>query len=188
MSFATAYATKKRNAKCMAKGGEVKDHAKGVHKQSIFSENPGVSSAGKMVRNSKDKDIDKHSRGMSGLAAKFKHQDVMEEQKSMPKPKLPMAEGGMVDEEDHDDMDMVGRIMQRYSRGGQVANDVGVSEADELPAEYDDLVLRDDLESHYDAEDSGDMDGDAAQDARDADVVARVLASRRKKDRMPRPA
>jgi hypothetical protein len=121
-----------------------------------------------------------------------------------------MAEGGEVNEKaeydpkedpmpkdneaaNMEDADMIARIMHKrkmYSEGGQVANDVGIAEADKEPAEYDDLVLRDDdmEDADYDGENSGDMKGDADQDARDADTIAKVMSSRKKKDRMPRPA
>lgn len=88
--------------------------------------------------------------------------------------------------------DMVMRVMKShknmYSKGGMVANDVGVAEADKLPAEYDDLVLRDELESSYDGENSGDHLGDEAEDHDRADMVSRIMKSRAKRDRMPRPA
>jgi hypothetical protein len=92
-----------------------------------------------------------------------------------------------------EDADMIARIMhkrQMYSKGGQVANDVGVAEADKLPAEYDDLVLRaDDMESaDYTAENSGDELGNEAMDERNQDVISKVLSSRKKKDHNPRPA
>lgn len=83
-------------------------------------------------------------------------------------------------------LDMVGKIMDRhYSSGGMVANDVGVAEADKLPAEYDDLVLRDDLE---DTSGPGNEIGDETLDQEDADVVSKIMNYRKKKDRMPRPA
>lgn len=82
-----------------------------------------------------------------------------------------------------DDDDMINRIMM--SRGGMVANDVGVAEADKLPAEYDDLVLRDDLEDNSSA---GNEHGNEALDHEDADIISRIMRSRSKKDRMPRPA
>lgn len=120
-----------------------------------------------------------------------------------------MADGGFVSKEEaeydpveqpmpkmneaaeHEDMDMIKRIMaQHFSKGGQVANDVGVAEADELPAEYDDLVLRDNdmSDADYTAANSGDEHGNAAMDERNDDLIARIMASRRKKDRLPRPA
>lgn len=92
-----------------------------------------------------------------------------------------------------EDADMIARIMHKrkmYSMGGQVANDVGVAEADKLPAEYDDLVLRDDdmEDADYTGANSGDEKGNAAMDERDSDVVSKIMSSRKKKDRMPRPA
>ncbi len=60
-----------------------------------------------------------------------------------------MAEGGEVGNADMQDADMIARIVHKrreYSEGGMVANDVGVAEADKLPAEYDELVLDDTLE------------------------------------------
>lgn len=85
--------------------------------------------------------------------------------------------------------DMVGKIMERrYSKGGMVANDVGVAEADRETDEYDDLVLRDDLDFEYDDKNSGDDLGSEAEDERRKDMVDRIMRSRAKKDRMPRPA
>lgn len=90
--------------------------------------------------------------------------------------------------------DMVGRIMKKrmlamggecYSRGGVVANE-DHGHADALPNEFDDLVLDDHLESHYDADNAGDHLGDAAQDHRDEDMVSKIMKSRAKKDRLPR--
>lgn len=64
-----------------------------------------------------------------------------------------------------------------FSEGGRVANDVGVAEADKEPAEYDDLVLRDNLE---DGAPSGNERGSEALDEEDADIVAKVMKSRKK--------
>lgn len=94
----------------------------------------------------------------------------------------------------HEDADMIARIMHKrkeYSEGGQVANDIGTGQdADALPNQFDDLVLRDDdmEDADYTGADSGDEIGDHAQDERDKDVVHRIMKSRSKKDRMPRPA
>ena len=85
-----------------------------------------------------------------------------------------------------EDADMIARIMHKrkmYSEGGMVANDVGVAEADKLPAEYDDLVLRDELEDAYTGANSGDEDGSTVKD----DPIDRIMM-KRKKDKMPRPA
>lgn len=107
-----------------------------------------------------------------------------------------MAEGGMIESEhgeqsDEQMLDMVGHIMKKhYSKGGQVANDVGIAEADEEPAEYDDLVLRDDdmEDADYTGENSGDEIGNEGEDERRRDIIARIMHSRSKRDRMPRPA
>lgn len=89
-----------------------------------------------------------------------------------------MAHGGMVD-----------RIMRkRMSEGGMVANDTHDNTADEKENEFDDLVLRDDLEFSYDGKNSGDHLGNETVDAEERDLVKRIMSSRAKKDRLPRPA
>lgn len=94
-------------------------------------------------------------------------------------------------EEDHGPMggrDIVDRIIQKMSQGGKVANATPI-EAGFSPAEFDDLVLRDDLNSSYgDDDNAGDALGNAQEDEDRSDIVARILKSRAKKDRMPRPA
>lgn len=80
--------------------------------------------------------------------------------------------------------DMVERIMKhRYAKGGEVeplvdseSNDFDVM--DKSPAE----------EFSYTGENSGDELGNAALDDDDEDVVSKIMKSRSKKDRMPRPA
>jgi hypothetical protein len=81
--------------------------------------------------------------------------------------------------------DMVGSIMKkRYSHGGQAANDTDLT-ADMESNEFDDLVLRDDLEGHY----PGSQEiGNAAVEKEEHDVVSQVMNSRKKKDKNPRPA
>lgn len=89
---------------------------------------------------------------------------------------MKMAAGGMVD-----------RIMKkRMSKGGMVANDDEIT-ADFQPNDFDDLALRDDLEFEYDGATSGDEIGNAGEDERRKDIVARIMKSRSKKDRMPNP-
>jgi len=76
------------------------------------------------------------------------------------------------------------------SEGGKVANEDHGHNDEHLagfsPNEFDDLVLRDDLESHYTGESSGDELGDEREDHDRHDIVARVMASRRKKDSLPK--
>lgn len=100
-----------------------------------------------------------------------------------------MAHGGAVkDAGSGFSDDMVSRIMKhRYSRGGQVANDSDPI-VDAMPAEYDELVKDDDLEFHETGANSGDELGNEKEDEDDEDVVSKVMKSRKKKDRMPRPA
>jgi hypothetical protein len=196
-SLAIAYGMKKK-AKKMAEGGDIK----GVHtsefdevdKRKYPSLSMGDSDAGEMARNEK---MDQ---------AKAEHHRVLGEMVSMRKkdrtnlaeggpacgPNCPgcemchggmMAEGGMAD-----GLDMIKRIMRkRMSEGGKVANqDLPI--VDDMNAEYDELHKDDDLEFHDTGANSGDEIGDEDQDASDRDVVARIMRSRAKKDRMPRPA
>lgn len=90
--------------------------------------------------------------------------------------------------EEHADGGMVGDIMaKRYSHGGQVANKTGFN-ADFHEDQFDDLVLRDDLESEYTGANSGDELGNAQKDEDERDLVSMIMRSRHKKDRLPRPA
>ena len=118
-----------------------------------------------------------------------------------------MAEGGFVMEEkrsglpeetipedkdnaaaDAEDQDMVERIMlKRYSEGGMVANRTPIT-ADFEDNEFDDLVKDDELESSYTGANSGDEIGDEQEDEDRRDIVSRIMRSRAKGDRMPRPA
>lgn len=109
-----------------------------------------------------------------------------------PKPRPKMAEGGLAEEAEAEAQDVVDRIMSRrancMSEGGKVANgSMTEALADESPNEFDDLVLRDDLESSSDGENNGDFIGDEQEDADRRDIVARVMRSRAKKDRLPNP-
>lgn len=94
-----------------------------------------------------------------------------------------MAEDGMMNGDDDGREGLVDRIMKRFSKGGEVANET-MPMADAEPAEFDDLVKDDDEESDYVDDGPGDMQEDEDRD----DIVGRVMKSRKKKDRMPRPA
>ncbi len=190
-----------------AKGGEVKGVNQG------FTRDSGASHAGLKMRLSHgDKhnpvrgDNDKKFQNKMVNDAKMEHKKVLSEMKSMPNPKLKgLADGGEVEPEiydpnmepvdmnestEHADDDLVMRIMRkRYSKGGMVANDTGCGqEAGKLPNQFDDLVLRDDLESDYDGVNAGDFLGNAQEDEDRKDIVARIMASRKKKDKLPSPA
>ncbi len=78
-------------------------------------------------------------------------------------------------------------LMKGYSEGGMVANeDKRITGS--MPDEFDDLALRDDLEFSDTGANSGDELGDAQEDEDRHDMVSRIIRSRSKKDRMPRPA
>lgn len=86
---------------------------------------------------------------------------------------------------------MMGRA-QGYSEGGKVANQDHGPKDSRLAGfdqnEFDDLSLRDDLEQHYTGANSGDELGNSQEDSDRRDIVSRIMKSRAKKDRMPRPA
>lgn len=98
-----------------------------------------------------------------------------------------MAEGGMIDRDES--ADMVDRIMKKrhYSKGGQVANDTPIKAGFE-ENQFDDLVKRDELEFAYTGKNSGDELGNAQEDEDRRDMISRIMASRRLKDKMPRPS
>lgn len=104
---------------------------------------------------------------------------------------MAMARGGFAHEDEDEDADIVGRIIKdramHLSRGGKVANATPVH-ADFEENEFDDLVKDDDLEFHETAKNSGDEDGDEAEEHDRRDIVKRIMKSRHKKDRMPHPA
>ena len=106
-----------------------------------------------------------------------------------------------------EDEDMVGRIMKqrtqsfakggmahkmphRYSEGGRVSNQDREITSD-MPNEFDDLHLDDHLGDDgvvdYTGANSGDEIGDAQEDADREDIIARIMKSRAKKDRLPNP-
>lgn len=169
-SMAIAYSMKKKGKPSSHEDRERQKGQKGVHIQA-HNEELGSSKAGDYA--------------YAGYTdeAKDMHESKLEQLKAMPKPNLPMSEGGDVDEND-----LVDRIMKKrmYSEGGMVANEDGPI-ADDMDAEYDDLVLDDHLESHYDGKDSGDELGNKELDHEDHDLVERIMKSRAKKDKLPRP-
>lgn len=90
--------------------------------------------------------------------------------------------------------DLVAKIMREhmYSKGGMVANEdsgESASDPDEMaknqPNEFDDLALRDELESDYTGANSGDELGNARESADRADIIKKIMSSRKKKNRMP---
>lgn len=174
-SLAIAYAMKKK-AKKMADGGETKGPVLDPTKVDSFVKGfKGMSKGGEMK---------------SGYLSMPEEQEMdnesadMEDDKDLGQQPVDMHKST----EDADD-DLVMRIMKkRYSKGGQVSNECN-EYADEQPNEFDDLVLDDGLESTYgDDDNAGDALGNEQEDADRKDIVARIMASRRKKDKLPSPA
>lgn len=184
-------------------------HVKGVHKT---DDEKGMSEAGKRYRNYLDPEEPSEHKSWvyDGEEAKNMHRSTLEELKAMPKPKL-LAHGGMLTMDGYQSEcdahcnapcevhpeasgyaqgDMVGQVMcdrkKMYSMGGKIANE-DEAIADEMPNEFDDLHLRDNLEEHYTAANSGDEDGDPDPDKKHNQMVAKVMMKRRKQHN-PRPA
>lgn len=106
-----------------------------------------------------------------------------------------MAKGGFVEEEEasgyeeapeQEDEDMIGRIMKKrkMAKGGVVepvadfeSNDFDVLDKNPAPDDAD-----------YTGANSGDELGNAELDENDRDLIGRIMRSRAKRDRMPRPA
>jgi len=100
------------------------------------------------------------------------------------------AEGGEIEPE-HDEDDIVERCMRKHmSEGGEVANG-GEDDLDQMadgkPNEFDDLALRDGLESSYTGANSGDELGNEQLDHDEHDIIERIMKSRSKKDKLPNP-
>lgn len=116
-----------------------------------------------------------------------------------------MAEGGFVGEEeasgyeampmpkaeDNDgDMDggeegIVGRIMKRFAKGGEVGEPVADFEKNDFDA-MDEMDVGTDAD--YTGANSGDEVGNEENEEEERDVVSRIMKSRSKKDKMSRPA
>lgn len=110
-----------------------------------------------------------------------------------------MADGGMVEEEeasgyqpfpepeDAGEEGIVDRIMQRFAKGGAVANDTPPV-ADFEENDFDVLPEMEDTEADETGANSGDEEGDKVEDEEREDVVSRAMKSWKKKDKNPRPA
>jgi hypothetical protein len=179
-SLAIAYAMKRKkkaHGGCMAEGGEMDDS---MHD----TENPVAKSVKKAF----------HAPGYAGGG--MVHEEKASGYEHVP---MPCENCGHVSHKEenqgateHDDMedDMIEHIMKKrkhYSHGGKVSNE-DEPVADSEPAEYDDMEKDDHLEEHYSGKNSDDEDGDEAEDEDRRDVVSMIMKSRKKKDKMPRPA
>lgn len=94
------------------------------------------------------------------------------------------SDGGEADDDSGFSDDMVGRIMKhRFSKGEEEP----VADFESNDFDYLDQIGGD-HEADYDEENSGDDIGNEAEDDDQHDVVKRIMKSRSKKDKMPRPA
>ena len=97
--------------------------------------------------------------------------------------------GDMYDDGDHD---MVSRIMEKHfmAEGGVIADEGEADElADHKENDFDYLSTGDLDDSSTDSgANDGDDLGDHQEDEDRKDIVARIMRSQSKKDRMPRPA
>lgn len=112
------------------------------------------------------------------------HEDTLEELRSMKKPDIQgLAHGGDVSS------DLVDRVMKKrmMAKGGMVEEEPFEYEFDQ-PDDFDVLHENSAPEFSYTGENSGDELGNEQEDHDRADIVARILKSRSKKDRNPRPA
>lgn len=197
MSMAIQYSMQKR-AKKMAKGGAMCEHGKSMCEMC----HGGKMAEGGMVGEEEasgylqmpkeherkdhaammedDRMLDQHGTEEVGAMGMEEDNEPQHER---------MVSHPLENQDDHEDM--VGRIMRQrtkhFSKGGQVANDTPIT-ADFEKNQFDDLVKDDDLEQHYTGANSGDEIGDEQEDEDRRDIVARIMKSRRKKDRMPVPA
>jgi hypothetical protein len=192
-SLAISYAMKKKRKK-MATGGEVDEDAPtlpgaesfqaGMRKKTHYAD-------GGKVKTTHTDDLGVgdemsmfgHNMDVTKEEDRKKYQSIKQisDETNLPK----YEEGGEV----HDALknDFVDRIMKKMSPGQEANSTPPI--ADEMPAEYDDLVLDDNLESTYgDDDNSGDALGNAQEDEDRRDIVSRIMDSRKKKDRNPRPA
>lgn len=85
-------------------------------------------------------------------------------------------------------MRIMSKRVKKYSKGGMIANDDTDEMADAMPAEFDDLANRDELEFSYTGENSGDELGNSQEEMDRRDTVARIMRQRKMKQSNPRPA
>lgn len=187
MSMALKYAMKKK----MAKGGAVREAGVNapVHGSSTKSEHErgsGMSQAGEHVRGAqmaKENGM-AAAHGARIAMAKRNHQKTLSEIDSMKgKDRTNLAEGGCVS-------CAAGRCM---AHGGLVDRIIDKRSAKpDADFESNDFDALDDMsipdEADYTGENSGDDEGNETLDDADQDLVSKIMRSRAKKDRLPRPA
>jgi len=191
-SLALNYAMKKKSKKKMAHGGSVDSGHQSASNPHVDGGSISEDSSGYLLL-----PVNRVKRNAAAMSEDDK--DLNQHGEDEVGPEGAYAQGGQITDNEQDDsheLDMVGRIMKKrqmeYSEGGMVANgDSGLStnDLDEITDsdsnEMDDLALRDDLESSYDAENSGDEIGNEQEDEDREDTVAQIMKSRKKKASLP---
>ena len=174
----------------MAEGGQITDNWQSSSSANHQTHDGMVDPQDEYAPEHQGDDVKSNDSAMSESARKLNQHGAHE----MGPDGVWMAEGGQITDNEQDsshEMDMVGRIMkqrqQMYSEGGRIANETDVDSAKKMPAQYDDLVLRDDLESSSDGANNGDMLGNEQEDEDRKDIVSRIMKSRAKKDKLPNP-
>ena len=193
MSFPIAYAMKKKAGAHMCSGGECAHPSHGKK----MAEGGFIGSHQTEGKPEVDGDLMPEAHLHEELAEHVAHEPTHD---SMVEHDVMNQEGA--EDEGAGDMDeihpMVMRIMmgraKGYSEGGKVANEESgdstgaPSSAKWEDNEFDELAKEDDLEFKSTGANAGNELGDAEQDHEREDIVSRIMKSRAKKDRMPRPA
>jgi len=182
MSMAIQYAMKKK-----ARGGMVCSH--GSSSCEMCHGGKAMAEGGEVKGDDEDEDV--VDRAMKSRGSDEKSDEHESEDKPIEDIEDSGDKKGNSEESEIEEMieDIVDRIIKKrgYSEGGQVANDDSIVAPLE-ENQFDDLVLRDDLEQHYTPENSGDLIGNQTLEDEMQDIVSRVMKSRSKRDRNPVPA
>lgn len=187
-SLAIAYAMK-RKAQKKAHGGDVYplEHE---HEEHVKREHSDHYLEAEMAKDMEEEDLEEHKHHVAGHSSdNYSHGgSVKHHQANLSSHHS--RHGGHLSHLAHGG-DVVDRIMKKhhYSKGGMIANQ-GSAMKSHLAGgklnEFDDLALRDTLESTQ--KDYGDHLGDTREEHDRADIVHRIMRSLRKKDRLPSPA
>ncbi len=200
-SLAIAYALKKRGKK-MAKGGSVdaeKEMEDYMDKESMVGEDMAkdevpevdpMDEAGEfMGYMAKGGDVERAHKEDERMLGQHGEDEQGPYGAEMTHEPDRMIEHDVMDQSKGKELDMIDHIMAKrqkhFSKGGRVAN-TDLPTAMFEPNEFDDLHLRDDLESSYTGANSGDELGDDREDMDRKDMVAMIMKSRAKKDRLPK--
>lgn len=166
--LAIAYSMK-RKARKMADGGPVQQQQKDKDSETLGKRigYPGFSQGGVAGAEAEDdKELNQHGEDDEGPDGAY-------------------SLGGMIVDKI---MSKMGNKTNSLSEGGKVANgSMTEGLAGMKPNEFDDLVLRDDLESSSDGANNGDSIGNEQESSDREDMISRIMSSRAKKDRLPNP-